>query len=249
MAKIPENIDELALLRGSDYVINEHITIHHPTLAEIYDWGEREYFRTVTTICSTPADLKVQLDDLDIDYTKISDFQLFMLLSKELQPEHTRILFGDLDFTQFTTAQNPANEEIVLCDFQHDILIDRLLYTMITDYLRCVHSLTKNEQKPGNEITRKVMIQEERLEQERHQDQGYSSVLAPTISALVNCAEFKYDYDSVWQLPYYALMDAVKRIQAIKSHHHLMGGIYAGMVDTKKLSKSEKESLDWLRRL
>lgn len=36
--------DELALFFGQDYVINDKIRLHQPTIGEIVEYGERAYF-------------------------------------------------------------------------------------------------------------------------------------------------------------------------------------------------------------
>ena len=53
--------DDLKIFRGGDYEINSKITLHQPTLGEISDYGEKEYFGLVRSICSTPADHKVDI--------------------------------------------------------------------------------------------------------------------------------------------------------------------------------------------
>jgi hypothetical protein len=48
-------IDELLLYFGDDYVINDQIRIHQPTIGEIVA-GEREYFSMVHTLTAIPSD-------------------------------------------------------------------------------------------------------------------------------------------------------------------------------------------------
>ncbi len=57
-------IDQLKVFRGEGYQINQKIKIRQPTLEEIVDFfGEQRYFGLVRTICSTPADRKVEIWD------------------------------------------------------------------------------------------------------------------------------------------------------------------------------------------
>ena len=91
-------LDELKIYRGLDYTISNDITIHHPTLGEICDYGEREYYTMVHQLCATPQTMKVQLWDMGIDYTTITPFELFYsILYKLYSKDKTSILFGDLD--------------------------------------------------------------------------------------------------------------------------------------------------------
>lgn len=74
-----EYSNELTNYRGRDIYITEKIIIKQPTLGEIEEFGEELYFRTIQTFTSVGADLKWQLwDYYHIDYTKISDYDLFI---------------------------------------------------------------------------------------------------------------------------------------------------------------------------
>ena len=56
-------IDQLKLFRGEGFQINDKIVIRQPTLDEIVGYGEQKYFGLVRSICSTPADRKVEIWD------------------------------------------------------------------------------------------------------------------------------------------------------------------------------------------
>ena len=105
----------MKIYRGEDFVISEHISIHQPSLNEIYNYGEQDYYSMVCMLTSTPQSMKWQLWDMGIDYTSITPFQLFCNVLCKLYPqEKTAILFGDLDFTKFNLIQNHANNSIIL---------------------------------------------------------------------------------------------------------------------------------------
>ena len=107
--------DELKIYRGEDFVISKHIHIHQPTLNEICDYGERDYYSMIYNFTATPQSLKVQLWDMGIDYTEITPYQLFyQLLYKMYSQEKTSIIFGDLDFTKFQVMQRKDDESIFL---------------------------------------------------------------------------------------------------------------------------------------
>ena len=107
--------DELKIYRGEDFVISKHIILHQPTLNEICDYGERDYYSMIYNFTATPQSLKVQLWDMGIDYTEITPYQLFyQLLYKMYSQEKTSIIFGDLDFTKFQVMQRKDDESIFL---------------------------------------------------------------------------------------------------------------------------------------
>jgi hypothetical protein len=247
--------DELKIYRGDDFVVSEHIKIHQPTLNEICEYGEQEYFHMVNMLTSVGADLKWQLDDVGIDYTMIDDFELFYtLIVKMFTVEQTRIIFGDLDFTKFELYSKKDNNDICLIQEIYDesetpgyIEIDKFTYMVITDYLRKVHGYKKNEQKPANESTKRILIEDERDNYLLNKNKESHSYLLNLISTMINSEGFKYDHAEVWDMKINAFMDSVKRISKIKNAHLLLQSGYSGYgINLKDINKKE---IDWLGEL
>lgn len=81
-------IDQLKLFRGEGFQINDKIAIRQPTLDEIVGYGEQKYFGLVRTICSTPADRKVEIwDKLHIFWEKMDEYDLFLSLFQALKTQ------------------------------------------------------------------------------------------------------------------------------------------------------------------
>ena len=238
-------MDELRLLRGGSFVINDKFEIFHPTIGQICDYGEEKYFNMVKYLCATASDGKVFLNDvLHIDFTTVPDFEMFKMTCGQFSNEDTRILFGDsVDFSNMYLVYDPTINERVLECSETGLRVDESIYILMVDYLRRLHMLERHVDNPGNEYTKKWMIDKARKMQRRNANKPYESALAPLISAMVNCEQFKYKHDEVWDLPLYAFMDSVRRIQKIKNFDQTMSGIFAGTVDSKKISM---ESLNWL---
>lgn len=239
-------MDELQLFRGKQYIINDRIKINHPTIDQICDYGEQEYFGLVSRLTCVPSDYKVQLFDMGIDYEEISEFDMFVLMCKGLNVEQTYILFNELNFADLKLVQHNNTGEIMLYNFEQDFVIDRIIYELIMEYLRRIHGFEKNIEIAGNKFTKQILIEEARDSQEQNKNKPYKSMLIPLISAMTNCSDFKYSHSNVWDLPIYVFMDSVKRIQKIKNYNYLMQGAYSGNVDIKKISKNE---LNWLGEL
>lgn len=236
-------IDQLKLFRGEGYKINDKILIRQPTLEEIVDFGEQRYFGLVRTICSTPADRKVEIwDKLHVFWEKIDEYDLFISLFQTLQKSEVSILFGDMDFTTFKLGTQTGLPDLVLKN-KDQVVIDRAIHKLMTDYLRQIHKLKKNVDTGFNDATRKIMIEDDRDEMALQMQKPFQSLLLPLISSLTNCPEFKYRWDDVWTLPIGVFMDSVERVQKHKSYNVVMQGIYSGCVDMKKLDKKE---LHWM---
>ena len=236
-------IDQLKLFRGEGYKINDKILIRQPTLEEIVDFGEQRYFGLVRTICSTPADRKVEIwDKLHVFWEKIDEYDLFISLFQTLQKSEVSILFGDMDFTTFKLGTQTGLPDLVLKN-KDRVVIDRAIHKLMTDYLRQIHKLKKNVDTGFNDATRKIMIEDDRDEMALQMQKPFQSLLLPLISSLTNCPEFKYRWDDVWTLPIGVFMDSVERVQKHKSYNFVMQGIYSGCGDMKKLDKKE---LHWM---
>ena len=55
-----------------------------------------------------------------------------------------------------------------------------------------------------------------------------------------------YGYKDVWDLTMFQFMDAVQRARLIDSTNHLLNGVYAGTIDSKKI---KNEKFNWMREI
>lgn len=236
--------DDLLLYFGDDYVINDQIRISQPTIGSLIAYGEASYFSMVYTIVAIPSDMKSQLFDMGLDWNEVEPFELFMMLSQTLTPDKTGILFGDLDFSKLRPYRNPQNEEIVLADKESGVIIDKLIYKRITNYLCKLHNITPKVEKAANKITKKVLIEDDRRKRATAQNKPFKSYLLPLISSIKVKQGYARDY--VRNMGLFEFFDDLARIQVIDSADHLLSGMYTGMAD---LSKVPKEQFNWMREL
>ena len=199
------------------------------------------------TLCATPSSMKVMLDDMKLDYMKVEDFQLFMMLCQSLTPDKTKPLFGDLDLTQFKPRPFGPTEEVVLFNEQYDengkpIIINAIIYEILVTYIRKMHNFKKQVDKAGNAITRQVLIDEDRKAAERNKGKPYKSFLVPLISSLQGRQGYTKEY--ICNMGLYEFMNQIARTQIIVQADAALGGMYSGFVDTKRMDKAV---LDWTR--
>lgn len=240
-------VDELKLYLGADIKIANGITLLQPTIGEIANYNEAEYFSMAQTLCATPSSMKVALDDMKLDYMKVDDFQLFMMLCQSLTPDKTKPLLGDLDLTKFTPRAINGTEDVVLVYDKSDengnpIIINPIIYEVLIMYIRKMHNFKKQVDKAGNAITRKVLIDEDRKAAQRNKDKPYKSFLVPLISSLQGRQSYTKDY--ICNMGLYEFMNQIARTQIIVQADAALGGMYSGFVDTKKMDKTV---LDWTR--
>ena len=237
-------VDELALYFGDPYVVNDYITITIPKIGEVVKFGEKQYYSMVQTISAIPSEMKSQLWDMGLDWTQITDYQLFMMLAPTLSKDKTSIIFGDLDFQALRPFENKENETVFLYDPNTGVVIDELAFGKIHSYLCTAHNLTKKVEKAMNEFTKKFMIEEDRQKLKHHAKQPYKSFLKPLISA-VKC-RMGYTLDYVKNMGLVEFFDDLARLQIIVNADALLKGSYSGMIDTSKIPK---KNFDWCREI
>lgn len=238
------SFDELSLYLGKDYIINDKIRIHQPTIGEIAEYGEARYYLMVQTFCAIPSDMKSILEDIKIDYTKLPDFDFFIMLSRSLKPTETYILFGELDFQSMVPMKNKENDQIFLWDKEKDIRIDEKMYFQIVTFLRMLHGLVPKPEFPATKTVRKILIEEDRNKRKKKSDEPYHSQLKALISAMMRFPGFKYKTNELSQCGIYEFMDSVKGASIYIQSTALLRGMYSGMIDGSKINKKD---LDWMR--
>jgi hypothetical protein len=228
------------LLYADRYNINDRIYVRIPTVGEVLE-NEDTYYEIVYSIIATPYDLMVQLDDNGIDFTKITAFELFCLLFGHLREMDTSLVFGDLDLSKFKTVINNQNGDLVLHDEENDITIDRAIHGQICACLRKILNIPKTEKTPGNEEARVYMLEKARkkLRRKKRQKQPDSQI-EDLIVALVNTAEFPYNYMSVRDISIYQFYASLKQVTHKVKFDKTMIGVYAGTVQFDKLDMDER---------
>lgn len=229
-------------LYARSYPINDHISITIPTVGQVWD-RESEYYGLVTAVIATPSDFMVQLDDIGIDFSKISSYELFLLLFNGMKTADTSLVFGDLDLSKFKTAINDKNGKVVLIDQENGIVIDRAIHDQIRRTLRKINHLENTDKKPGNEEARKYMIERARIKQRRASKRPQKSQLEDLIIAMVNTEQFKYGYEETRDLTIYQFHASVYQIIKKINYDNTMIGCYAGTINAKELSQDQ---LNWL---
>ena len=246
---IPLNVkvrdfDELQLFFGQDYIVNQHIKIKQPTVREIVEFGEREQFNFIQTICSIPSDMKSALWDAGIDYEQIDDFDLFIMLTRGLSEECSKFIFYDLDLSKFDICLDTESQEVVLANEDRTIIIDKLLYRVIIDYVRTVHGIVPKVEKSFNELTKRKLIDLDRQQKLSSANKKYTSVLLPLIVSLVCTEECKYTSKTIQDIGIYELFESIKQVQKKKNACALLQGSYSGMIDTSKINK---DAFNWMK--
>lgn len=232
-----------SLLNTSLVPITSQICVYIPTVGEILA-DEKYYYNLVLSLCATPSDYMVQLEDAGIDYTKITDYELFLMLFQAHKQNDLSLVFPDLSMDDFLLCFNSEIGENVLYDEKSDIIIDRFIISQITDVLRSINGFKKNVVKPGNDEAKRYLLEKERKKLRRNADKPYKPQLENLVVALVNRSEFKYNYEETMDLSIYKFNQSFNQIKTGINFNNTMRGIYAGTIDMSKIT--DKASLSWI---
>ena len=239
------DIDKLALISGEEIPICEGITLYQPSLRQIKKYGEAKFFSTFWTLCSSPLDIPSTLDDIGIDFTEITSWELFRGMIVNYPVEQTSVFFGDLDFTQFMLLEQmneDGSEETVLCN-SDGIIITEKDYQLFIKYIQATIGFQHSGKRPRSKAAKKAILIDDKAKREREKDKPFESIIFDGIISLVNTEEFKYNYSTVMDITLYQYMKSYTQIQGKKAACALTQGSYSGFVDTSNIDKLD---LQWI---
>ena len=235
-------------LFSTEVDITDKLKIRVPTVGEVLS-NEDVYFSLVSILTASPFQYMVPLDDIGVDYSSISDFEMFMIFFPSYAQSGTEILFGELDLRDLIPCVNNKNGAPVLYSKKNDLMIDELVYNTMSTVIRKMNHLKKDRRKPGNEAAKEYLLERERKriqrqERKRKRMDYDESEFERLVIALVNENKFKYDYTSVRDLSIYNFYQSFKQIQQKINYENVMRGVYAGTIDTSKMT--DKSCLSWI---
>ena len=240
-------IDELKMyFKGYEYKVNDGISMISPTIGDIIDFGEEEYFSAVHFLTCIPSDMISTLWDMNIDWETLDDFDLFIMLTRSLTKENLKLIFTDLDLSKMEIQLNEQNGEIVLRNEETNQTLDRLAYNKIVEYLRKIHGLKPKPKKAANKNTKEFLIELDRQDKRKaaKDAEKQGSQLIPLISAMMRYPGFKYKSNELKDCTLYEFMDTVRGASIYISSTSLLQGSYSGFCDTSKI---DKKNFDWMR--
>jgi hypothetical protein len=246
------NFDRLKMYFGDTYTVKcdvGEIIIKQPTIGDILEFGEKDFYSTLNIFVANPTSYRLQLWDMGVDWNKISDYELFCMLVKGLNKNSTSLLFGDLDFQTFGLYNKKVQDTETLTLYSQDqnIEITEETYRCIAEYLRLMFNIYPKVEKAKGKATKEAIIDEDRMNLELEllkNKKGSKSILLPLVSSCINHPGFKYKLAELREMGIVQFMDSVQRLQVYENTVALNFGMYSGMCD---LSKVDKKLFNFMR--
>lgn len=159
----------------------------------------------------------------------------------EMSVNPLQLVLNGLDLADFVPCKHEGTGETILYNAEQDIIIDRIAYHLIVDAVRKIHGLKRNDEIPGNEATKMVLIEDAREAAMKAADKPYKSILKPLVSALtVKCG--MCGDEKIWDMPINMFFDNLRRATKIQDSELLLQGAYSGFASLKGVDKTR---LDW----
>lgn len=227
-------------------LVDSKISIRIPTVGEVLD-DEQSYYSIINSLTATPYQYMVQLDDMGKDFSTVTDYELFLMLFPAFAKSDLSLVFGDLYTEDYSIYIDKSNSTKIIYSLTNgeDYQINEYIYGKIVDAIRKINNLERIKWKAGNDAARKYLIDKERKKQKRNANKPYEPYLEKLVIALVNSPEFPYNYEQTMELSIYKFNQSFKQIQTRLTFNNTMIGVYAGTVDTSKLS--DRSCLSWLQ--
>lgn len=255
MSRNPKvEFDKLQMYFGEPYVIDVEdaagtITVYSPTIGDIVRIGEAKFYQTLNIFICNTTQYRMVLWDLGRDWNETSDFELFMMLYKQIDPDVSRLLFGDLDFRKFEILvktmpdQEGDTPEFILWDDENGIEINADVHNHFSQYLRTMFNIFPEEKITHDRVLKQWYITKDRRSYENAQrkkpSNKHTSGLQSVISALVNHPGFKYKLNELKEVGVAEFYDSVKRLQIYEQSTAVLKGMFSGFVDTSNIKPED----------
>ena len=238
------DFNPLRVYFGDDYVVNDRIIIHQPSIQDFIDAdNESDIYHVIAPFTANTTGYRVQLWDMGIDWNKISNLELFSILIKTIDFKYSQLIFGDINFSTFNLyeKQNGDEKALTLYSTEMDLEIDEVTMNKMCKYIQFMFS----SYPPEEEFTSSKTLKQELINNDKQkmllrkkEGDGGQSLLS-MIAFYLNHPGCKYKKNELREVGYFEFMYNIQRLQIYESTRALFGGMYSGMCDLSKVDKNE----------
>lgn len=238
------DFNPLRVYFGDDYVVNDRIIIHQPSIQDFIDAdNESDIYHVIAPFVSNTTGYRVQLWDMGIDWNKITNQELFSILIKTVDYKYSKLIFGDIDFSTFNLYKKTVDDNKVLTLYspKMDLEIDEETMNKMCKYIQFMfNSYPPEEEFTSSKILKQELINNDRQKQLlRKKEDGVGQSLLSMIAFYLNHPGCKYKKNELKEVGYFEFMYNIQRLQIYESTRALFGGMYSGMCDLSKVDPKE----------
>lgn len=271
------NVDLLKVYFGDPYPITDKITLYQPTIQDIIDYGESEFFALLFMFIGNTTYRKLFLWENGIDWNKMCDYELFMNMVRALPVDKTNILFGDIDFEKFDiyeTGWEPPEEEEppadgkkltatekrkkAFAEFEskytfynedQDIEINATTYHTIADVLRNIVKIFPKTEYTVGKTSKELLITEEREKIAKAERESKNTPVSTLLPLISACVNHPgFKYKSN-ELREVHINEFMDSVQRLQVYESTRALLQGGYSGFADLSKVPKDQFDFMRSL
>lgn len=234
-----------SLLGRRTYKVSDKILVNIPTVGMVRGENEEDeanFWQEVGMFTVSSYDMVVELDDMGLDFTKTSDYMVFVIQFLSYKSDKLNNNVSDLLFKDFNLWEldvDKINDEMVFVDKNSEVIIDENIYNRLSEILAYVTGHEKPKRIKYDDYLRERYIEDcraskKRQKKRRSKNDRSGSALDGIILRLVCNANFPYDFETVNKVTLFDLIYSLKQIEKDISVTDLMQSRLVG-VDLKKL--------------
>lgn len=245
------NLDKMKMYFGVPYTVDLEncegkFTMYQPTIGDILEFGEAEFFSTLNIFVTTTTSCRLMLWDMGIDWTDFKDYYLFLLLFENIKSDAAKLIFHDFDITKLKLMTKEEKDEdgeehetFTLYSEELGIEINETAYYYISQYLQYVFNIVPERKMTSDPILKKWYIKKDRREFENNKKielvnpNDNKNSMQACISACVNHPGFKYNLHELRGVGVCEFYDSVRRLQVYENTTAIMKGLYSGFMNSK----------------
>ena len=221
---------------GEPYVIDLEdckgcITIYQPTIGDIVRMGENKFYTSLSILVTNTTAYRSLLWEMGLDWNIVSDFILFTILYKGIDPDVSALLFHDLNIADFELMKNEDTGSLCLYNTEKDVEINEAVYLHISQYLRQVFNIFPEEKLTNDNTLKEWYIKKDQRQADidkKKKDTKTNSILS-VISGCLNHPGFKYKLSELKEIGVCQFYDSVKRLQIYEQTNAILHGMYIGL--------------------
>lgn len=241
------DFNPLRMYFGDDYIVNDRIIIHQPSIQDFIDAdSDLDIYNVIIPFTANTTAYRLQLWDMGIDWNKLSNLELFSILIKTINSQYSKLIFGDINFSTFNLYEKQVNNEQVLILYspEMDLEIDEETRNKMCKYIQYMF----NSFPPEEEFTSSKTLKQDLINKDRQKliqkkkdlsvNENQQSLLS-MIAFYLNHPGCKYKKNELREVGYFEFMYNIQRLQIYESTHALFSGLYSGMCDLSKVNPNE----------